>query len=169
MTNLRYSLMTIASLTMFLAPASQAGTIAITLENSTLTAAPGETVIFEGVLTNTSGADVFLNSCNVNPPANTFGDCGAGLFFDNAPFTLGAGEVSGPYALFSVTVDPNYSGPYGLQSGSFDVIGGLASDSEVTLGSQVFQVDVVPEPGTAALLGLALPAVFVLRRRAVHR
>jgi hypothetical protein len=168
MTNLRNLLMTFATLAIFLGPTSQAATVAITLETPMLVAAPGQTVIFQGVLTNTSGADVFLNSCNVNPPANSVGDCGAGLFFDNAPFTLGAGEVSGPYPLFSVTVDPNYSGPFGLLSGSFDVVGGIASDSEVTLGSQVFQVDVVPEPGTAALFGLALPAVFVLRRRAMR-
>ncbi|HEY1497917.1 MAG TPA: PEP-CTERM sorting domain-containing protein [Candidatus Solibacter sp.] len=165
---MRNIILTIAILAVLPGAAVHAASVSVTLDFATLTAAPGQTVIFQGTLTNPGAITVDLNSCGVNPPAGLTGDCGAGLFFDNAPLSLGPGEVSGPYPLFSVTVDPNYGGPFGQVLGFFDVFGGLTSDADDTLAHTPFQVDVVPEPGTAALLALALPVAFVLRRRAAR-
>ena len=168
MTNLRNFIFTLAVVAVMSGATAHAVSISVALDFATLTAAPGQTVVFQGTLTNPGAVTVDLNSCGVNPPANLSSDCGAGLFFDNAPLSLDPVQVSGPYPLFSVTVDPNYSGPFGLVQGFFDVFGGISGDADVTLSHTAFQVDVVPEPGTAALLALALPIAFALRRRAAR-
>ena len=63
--------------------------------------------------------------------------------------------------MFTVTVDQPYTGLLGPQSGTFTVFGGVDGDAQDNLGQAEFSVDVMPEPGTAVLLGLALTLTFV--------
>lgn len=171
MTNLRNALLTIA-LAILPGTVCRAASIAINFDAPTLIAEPGQTVNFSGTLTNLTPFVVDLNGCAASISGFTTDDCA--LFFANAPFTLNPNETSFDFDMFSVTVDSSYSGPFGLQpSGVLTIIGALELPTgtlpDTNIGEQDFQLSVAPEPGTAALLALALPVAFALRRRADRR
>ena len=171
MTNVR-NLVVAAALVAAVAGTSRAASISIALLNSDLTVAAGQTVVFSGTITNTEAVTIDLNGCFVNAPGTLTGDCTTGLFFDNAPFTLDAGDTTPVIDLFSITVDPLYSGPYGHFSGNFQVLGnvevGGVYDGGVQnlLGQQTFDVNILsPEPGTWMGLAGGLGLLMMLRRR----
>jgi hypothetical protein len=137
---------------------ARAASVSISFDFPILAAAPGETVTFRGTVTNLEGVVVDLNGCAVTPTGQVTTD-NCALFFANAPFTLNPGETSFAFDMFTVTVDVPYTDPYGLKPGVFTVIGGLEGPGgpspDTNLGQADFFVEIVPEPGTASLLGLA--------------
>jgi hypothetical protein len=175
MTNLRNLLLTIAALAVLPGSIAQAANLSISFDFSNLLIAPGQTVTFSGTITNLESVTVDLNGCDVNLPGPFTTDCG--LFLANAPFFLNAHQTSASFGMFSVTAGVTYPGPYGLRPGGiFTVLGGLEAggvydpSTQHILSQSTFAVTVAPEPGTAALLCLALPLAFALRRRSIsHR
>jgi PEP-CTERM motif len=160
MTNLHFAILALVA-----GATAQAASISVSYDFPTLTARPGQTVTFRGTVTNLEAVVVDLNGCSVNMPgAFTTDNCG--LFFTNAPLSLNPHETSFEFDMFTVTPNQPYSGPFGLQpAGIFTVIGALegpgGTSPDTNLGSANFQVSVVPEPGTAALLLLALGVILV--------
>ena len=173
MTNLRNLLFTAATFAVMSGATAHASSVTVSLNSQTLFVAVGQTVTFSGTITNNTAFPVDLNSGVVNLPGPFTDDAGF-LFFTNAPFPLAGGATSDPFDMFSVTVDPSYAGPYGLQpTGTFTVTGGIefpaGTSPDASLGDTTFDIIVTPEPGTAALFSLALPLALALRRRAAAR
>ncbi len=148
----------------------QAGSLLVVLSSSSQTAAPGDLLAFFGTMTNVSTTDtIFLNSIgstsgtgNLNPDV--------GPFFVNAPLFLAPGDVSGPFEIFDVSIDPAIpDGPYlgstvsiqgGADSGTFDDLADVNFDVQV--GSPA---TATPEPSTGVLILAAAAAAFAILAR----
>lgn len=139
-----------------------AAPVTINFGSSLISRSPGQTASFSAILSNMSGALVFLNSDSLNIAAPlTPNDTNFFLF---APLTLGPGASSGSFPIFDILVP--LSTPYGTYSGLFVLFGGSSGASFDQLGSAVFAVNVVPEPATGSLILLALCAgAAMLRKR----
>jgi len=157
----------IATLALAGAPLASADIIA-TLDDATQTGTSGGTLVFNVTLTNSSTTDqVWLNgfSSTASSPFLTI-DTSSGNA--NAPYFLDPQTSSGWFDFFHVTIDP--STPAGAYTGSFVSIQGGADGGTNTrfddLVDVSFDVDVpsaasgTPEPGTLAMLGLAVFAAF---------
>jgi hypothetical protein len=155
-----------------LSPAVRADTIQANLVDASLEGAPGDTLAFLATLANPSDTDtIYLNGAG-STAASPFLSVDTSPFDVNAPLSLTPGEVSGPFELFDVTIDP--SAPAGPYIGSFVSIQGGADAGQGTafddLADISFDVDVagaspVPEPGTAVPISLGLFAIFAIARR----
>ena len=139
--------------------------VQITLDSPQLTAAPGQTVTFRGVIANNDFFTVDLNAISVSL---------SGMFtVDTTPFFSGPPTVAAStptmtsqtphFDMFKVTVDLPYTDPLGVKSGTLTVLGNVETngvynpDIKNFLGSTPFSVNVaVPEPSTAADIGLSL-------------
>lgn len=130
-----------------------------------LAGAPGATLSFFALLDNTSGAPILLQGFNpgLTDPGLTVND----LFFTNVPDPLptGPGPVAG-YNLFNVVISASalagtYTGTARIDYDTSSAVGLSVSRNYaiVVLG------DVIPEPGTGALLAPAVLLVGVIRRR----
>ena len=168
MTNLRKLLLTVAALAI-LPGATHAASVSITFDFPILSAQPGETVTFRGTITNLESVNVDLNSCGLTL-GGQFTTDNCALFFAGPLFLL-PNETSDPFDMFTVTVNLPYTDPFGLQPpGTFTVLGGLEINSvydgntQNILGEAPLEMNVVPEPGTAALLCLALPLACAVKR-----
>jgi PEP-CTERM motif len=143
--------------------------ILIAFDFATFVASPGDTLTFTGTIQNLDSAIVDLNGCQVNMTGQLATDCSP--FFTFAPLTVGPLDTTPDFAMFTVMVNVPYTDPYGAQAGTFDVLGGVEGaggydpTTQNLLGDAVFSMDVVPEPGTAALLGLAGIAMAATMRR----
>ena len=165
-----------------LSPAQAQFSFALVAPN--VTAARGDTVTFQGILTNSSGQPLFLNS--------DFGLVDSPLVLDDQAFqtqfilptpqpTLPSDGLPHTFDLFTVTLpaDPSlYTGLPATFNGSFKLTGGAADTDQNTLGSQDFTITptdstpVVPEPGPVALLaalGLYAGGLAYRRRRSRAR
>ena len=168
MIDLRKSLLA-AALAVFSVSTALADNISISFESPIQLARPGDTVTFTGTITNLTSSFVDLNGCALNLPGQfTTDDCA--LFFNNAPFFLNPNETNGPFAMFTATVNVPFTGLIGLQPpGIFTVLGFVEAPGDGptdgstlnVLAEQTFQVNVVPEPGSAVLLCLALSALVL--------
>src|SRR5436190_3297139 len=168
MINLRKSLLA-GALVAFSGSIACADSISISFDSPIQFAVPGDTVTFSGTIANLSSNFVDLNGCALNLGGQfTTDDCA--LFFNNAPFFLNPNETNGPFAMFTATVNVPFTGPAGLQPpGTFTVLGFVEAPGDGptdgatlnVLAQQTFQVNVVPEPGSAGLLCLALPALVL--------
>jgi hypothetical protein len=158
------------TLTILAVAGARAGSISITLDDPDQTGAPGETLNFFGVITNTDttpGDDpIYLNSDSLNftlPDATVTDN-----FFANVPIFLAEGASSGDIDLFDITLADPESYPLGVYTGAYGLLGGMdggdgsASDN---LAQASFSVGVVPEPRTLALLAIGLVLIGVLHRR----
>ncbi len=127
---------------------------------------PGERVTFSGSLTNTSGSELFINGYNLILTGE-----GTYLTFDDTKF-----DLTVPPSLQAVGASAGRSGelfdirissqtPLDTYLGSFAFLGGEDPADLRPLGSQSFQVAVVPEPRTAALVVLGLGSYFFLRHK----
>jgi hypothetical protein len=177
MTTLRNLLLAVAAIALMPSAIARAGTLSLVFDSTPIIAAPGDTITFSGTATNLANLVVDLNSCAVFLPGQfTTDNCA--MFFGptGAPLTLSAAGDPGDSAhfdMFVVNVNSPFAAPFGLQPpGTFTIIGALEDPAgilpDTNLAQANFQVDVVPEPGTATLLALALPIAFVLRRRTMR-
>jgi hypothetical protein len=138
--------------------------IGIVLSQSTLTGVAGTTLTFDASLTNLSGSPVFLNgdSYTTTSPSLTVSD---NPFVANAPLSLAVGAISGPFAIFTVTIAPGLApGVYSLND--FTILGGQTGTDFDVVGSTNFTVDVVaavPEPATLVMVGSGLLALSLRR------
>ena len=124
------------------------------------------------LLTNTTAANLFLNADSFNLatiPPSAIDDS---PFFTNAPLFLGPNAATGTIGLFNITI-PNGT-PLGDYLGTFQVLGGPASNDQTLIGSAGFTVHVqapsgIPEPSSLSMVALAGALLVVLRRRAINR
>jgi hypothetical protein len=144
---------------------ADASVIDVQLTNSSLTGAPGDTLIFYATLTNPSSTDtIYLNGAG-STASSPFLNIDTSPFDANAPLFLAPGATSGPFELFDVLIDPAATdGPY---TGSFvTILGGADAGAFDDLADISFDVNVsssqasVPEPGTIPLVAAALLALL---------
>jgi hypothetical protein len=137
-------------------PTVHADSVSIALTQASQSSTPGSTVTFDATLVNLSSTDtIFLNgdSSATSSLLLTVDDT---PFLTNFPLSLGPGASSGPFAFFSVLIDP--STPAGIYDfNQFSLLGGLDGSAFDTLGTAGFSVTVtpavaVPEPGEISLL-----------------
>lgn len=135
--------------------------VTISFNSSLLLAQRGQTITFSATVTNTTASPVFLNGDAVNIAAPLTAD--DSLFFLNFPISLTANQMV-TASIFSVMVPLNT--PYGFYAGNFDILGGSTPSELTTIGSAVFAVNVVPEPGALGLLiAGALGIAIALKRK----
>jgi hypothetical protein len=144
------------------ASSAQAG-ILLTFDQPFQVAQPGDLLHFSGLITNTGADEVFLNADSFTPlsPDFTLND----QFFATVPASLLGGTDSGPIDMFDIQVG---NAPFGIYGGSYSLQGGANADAGGELAVAEFSIEVVPEPGTAGLLGLSAAFAFGflrLRRR----
>ncbi len=132
----------------------------INFTSSLLNAGRGQTVTFSASLFNTTASTIFLNGDTANIAFPLLLD--DTKFFLNAPLSIGAGLTSPVTPIFDVFVPA--SAPFGLYPGAFDILGGASPNAFTTVGSAVFAVNGVPEPGTLALAGLPLVLLIAAKR-----
>jgi hypothetical protein len=151
---------------MLLASAAHADSIDVSLVQTSQTAAPGSTVEFGATVTNLSTSDtVYLNGDGsvTTSPFLTVDDS---PYLNNFPLFLDPSEVSGPFALFDVIIDPS-AAPGTYDFNSFTITGGLNSSASDTLGAATFSVTVssrssVPEPSSLILIASTLIIALII-------
>jgi hypothetical protein len=122
----------------------------------------GNTLTFDVTILNTDAVDtIYLNNddANVDSPL-TLDDSG---FFNNAPISLGPSTSSLDFELFTVTVPDGT--PYGVYTGTFEILGGGPSDDN-EVGIATFDIQVTPEPTSLLLLLTGLAGLAAMRLRA---
>jgi hypothetical protein len=141
-----------------------ASDVQIQLDSSTLTASPGGTVTFSGVIVNEDSFVIDLNSIDVTLD---------GMFMvDDTPFFLGPASIGTPsgtqtidFQMFAVIVNLPYTDPPGIKTGTLTILGNVETNGvpnlnvQNPLGSATFGVNVtgaVPEPSTFALMLAAM-------------
>jgi hypothetical protein len=154
----------------------RAESVQILLDSPTLTAGPGDTVTFSGILVNDTAFVIDLNSIDITLN---------GMFtVDETPFFLGPFSIDAPpgvtqtddFQLFSVSVDTPYTDLPGIQTGTVTILGNVETDGTPDmsvldpLGSATFNVDVTnsasaPEPATFAMMLAALAGAGAIRFR----
>ena len=96
---------------------AHASTIDAQLANGSLTGAPGDTLAFFATLSNPSATDtIYLNGAG-STASSAFLGVDITPFNVNAPLFLVPGDMSGPFEIFDVTIDP--AAPDGPYIGSF--------------------------------------------------
>jgi hypothetical protein len=140
-----------------------ADVVQITLDSPQITAVPGQTITFRGVISNNDFFTVDLNDISVSLN---------GMFTENltpflsGPFTIAAStplmtSKTPDFDFFEVTVDVPYTDPFGVKSGTLTILGnvedmgGYDQNIQNPLGSITFSLNVVqpvPEPSTLALV-----------------
>lgn len=150
-----------------LAVAGVRADINITFDDPNQTGGAGQTLNFFGTITNSGATAVFLNFDSLN-----FGLSDATVsdnFFTNVPISLAAGGSSGDVDLFDITLANPESLPLGTYTGTYGLLGGIDGSASDNLAQANFSVNVTPEPGYFALLGIGLVSMGWLHRRRARR
>ena len=122
---------------------------------------------FDGTLTNTGGATVFLNGDTYfgDLPIVAFDDS---PFYANSPLSLDPGDTTGVIELFTITAPP-YGPGSNFYAGTYEILGGGDSQTFDVLASEGFSVNVTPEPsGLVLLLSGMAGLAGTLRRRLIR-
>jgi hypothetical protein len=137
-----------------------AGAVSVSFTSSLLTAQEGLNTMltFSATITNTTPSSVFLNSDSLNIAAPLTAD-DTKFFLNTPPLLLPGESVTAP--IFDVTVASTV--PAGIYAGNFTILGGATGGALDNVGSAVFAVQVVPEPGTSILM--LAGSMLLLRRR----
>ena len=140
-----------------------------TLDSSSLTGAPGDTLQFYVTLTNTSATDtVFLNGLG-STLSSPFLLLDPTPFNNNAPLFLDPGASSSDFEFFDVKIDPSApDGPY--VANVVSIQGGADGNAFDDLADVYFDVNVqspvaAPEPGTFPLLIAGLAGLLFITAR----
>jgi hypothetical protein len=158
-----WSLVRIATLSaLALLPAGLRADTQLTL--SSVSGSAGEDVTVYGTISHTGAGTTNLNAEDFTLGSSHFAEGKVTDFFNNAPFFLTGDSDSGLIALFSFAIAPGTAG--GIYAGnSLEILGGPGIFDQNILAGANFSVDVtsgtVPEPGTLALLFLALGIALV--------
>lgn len=166
-----------AALLLLSAGSARADVLKITLDSPTLTAQPGQTVSFIGTLSNLDPSNAYdLNSCGVTLAGQFTTDCIDPLFTYFPPSLDPLQTIPPPGSpLLTVTINLPYTGTFGPQIGTLDILGGPSSNDpnfmdQNLLGSLNFTVNVVtPEPSAGSLVTLGLGFLALWRIRIARR
>jgi hypothetical protein len=162
-------ILTLLTITAGLAGSACAGVIGVNLVSPELAGLAGDTLTFQGTLSNSSGALQFINGAQLLLSGFSSNQLDSTDFLTYAPFTLANGVTTSQFPFFTVTIPtPFTAGPY---EGAFSVLGGATGTAQNDLGDVSFtvQVGAVPEPSTAVLLALAAGCMGLLRVGARRR
>ena len=163
MTNLRNLLLTIAALAILPGAAARADSLSVTFDPSILSARPGQTITFSGTITNPERGHGLPERLRCEHTGTIYERLLA-LPPQRAVLPGSARDQRLVRHVYGHRRSAIHS-LVGLQSGAFTVFGGSDGDAQENLVQAQFSVDVVPEPGTAVLLGLALTLTFAVGRR----
>jgi hypothetical protein len=152
--------------------AALANDVQITLDATQITAAPGQTVTFRGVIANNDFFIVDLNSISVS--LNGMFTVATTPFLSGPPTvaasTLSMTSKTPDFDMFNVTVDVPYTDPFGVKSGTLTILGnvqdmgGYNPNVNNFLGSTPFSVNVVaPETSTLTLVLVGAALLFLQR------
>jgi hypothetical protein len=143
-----------------LAASAYAGPLTFTFTSSLFNVPIGQTVTFSATLTNTGTTPLFLNgdSVSIAPPLQ-INDT---KFFLNFPISLSAGQI---FTAPILDVTAQSGAALGLHVGSMSILGGATPNELTSQASQTFAVNVVPEPGSVALLAAGMMVLGWVRRR----
>jgi hypothetical protein len=147
--------------------------VQIILDSPQLTAAPGQTITFRGVIANNDLFTVDLNAISVSLNGMFTEDLTP---FLSGPLTVAAStptmtSQTPDFDFFKVTVDLPYTDPFGVKSGTLTILGNVETngvynpDIKNPLGSTTFSVNVnnVPEPATFTVVLLGAALLFLCR------
>lgn len=145
-------------------PVAAHAQLEFTFSQPVQTIAPGNTVSFQAMISNTGSDIITFNG--FNPGLTASGLSITDLFFVNVPATLNPGD-SGLYQIFDVVADSSVS------PGVYNGLADIDYDTTTTTGqhaSQVFSLTVpvvVPEASSAVgmLAGMVSMGILVRRRR----
>ena len=150
-----------------------AGTITVTLDQPNQTGAPGDTLMFFGVIASTGAGTQFLYSDGLNLSATT-GDFTTddGPFFANSPVSLATGASTADIELFDVTIADPFTDAFTSYSGLFTILGGVDGSSLDILTDPAisFSVSVqnsAPEPSSSLMILAGFVACAFVRRRSI--
>ena len=137
-------------LTVLAATVASADVVTLTLDFVSQSGPPNSLLTFNGVLSNSSGNDTFLNGADSNVGYSEL-VVDFTSFFSNAPLFLpDQASYSGP--LFTVAI--SQSALPGQYFGSIDIQGGIDGNASDIIASNDFEVDVVNTPEPQSRLAL---------------
>ena len=166
--NLRLLPLTVVGF-LLMGTAAWADTLTLTLDSASQMGTPGSVFTFSGTIDYTSAdaandgsATEWLNGATVvftGPSSSATYDISP--FNGNAPLFMDSGESTGDIALFTVTLPASVMGSPEVFAGSFEILGGPSSDpgdpnGDLVLASEIFNIQVTPEPPNWQLLAMAL-------------
>ncbi len=141
--------------------AARADAVTLTLTNPTQDVLySGGTLMFEATVTNSGGAEVFLNGDSFSVAGLLNLDDTDFLF--NFPLSLAAGE-SFTGNLFTLTVPS--SAMNSQFDGFFSIVGGADGGVQDVLATVNFTVNTIPEPASVFLVAAAMVAGMVRPRK----
>jgi hypothetical protein len=152
-------------------PVLRASPIDVTFLSGALTGTPGDILTFQGILTNKSGTDIFINGAGITLTGFGPSDSDITDFILNATGLVGNGSAVGPTDLFTVAIPAQFA--TGQYPGILSVQGGPTANDDAVIGTLNFQVNVnsVPEPSAFSLTLTAILAIslFAGVRASMHR
>jgi hypothetical protein len=151
------------------AVSARAGSL-IVLDLAAQTGSPGDTLVFEGILSNSGLDTLFLNSVQFSLAGNAFTPNFTDPFINNVPISLSPGESTSLIELFNVLLNDPFTDPPGTYDGTYALLGGIDDTAQIVVGSADFTVTVnaasaVPEPSLLPVLAGGLACLIALRRR----
>jgi len=148
---------------------AQAATITLDVNSLSVPVAAGNAAMFSGTITNRSGVTLESTDLFLNFSAFDFNALTPTQVLGNSPFSLLDFTFIANVDLFTVDVAAGtLAGTYGLQVFLSDVSGNVSDMTELFL-VVTNDVQQIPEPSAAAVVGLSLALLVLSRRRSSGR
>lgn len=148
---------------------AQAATITLDVNSLSASVAAGDTAMFSGTITNRSGVTLESTDLFLGFSAFDFNALTPTQVLGSSPFSLLDFTFIADVDLFTVEIAAGtLAGTYGLQVFLSDVSGNVSDTTELFL-VVTNDVQPVPEPSTAAVVGLGLALLVLSRRRQIGR